>query len=451
MSKTLPLLQFQIDALGGMAGDMFTAAVLDAFPEHEAGTLASVAAVTGSGPVRCQLLPHHDGVLQGRRFSVEPLGTANDGHHGHSHHEHPQDKHTHDKHGHHGHEHTQHLYSHSPNQSWAGIRALIEQAPLDPAVRDGALSIFKHLAQAEARVHGIEVADVSFHEVGAWDSIADIVAAAHLAAVLSPATWTVGPLPLGSGRVSTAHGWLPIPAPATALLLQGFATIDDGVGGERVTPTGAAILRHLCGDNLPSHDPRRLHRTGIGFGTRTLPGIPNCVRLLSFVQTPVVQTPVVQMPLSETSMAPGHRELGIIEFEVDDQSAEELAMGLDRLRTHPDIFDVVQMPVFGKKGRMMTHVRALVRADALDEAIGACFRETTTIGLRHHRVAGAALSRRSDTVEVDGRTIRVKSVDRPGGRTAKAESDDVLAQDGHAARVALRREAEQAVLAGDPL
>lgn len=426
MAKTLiEPMHFQIDALGGMAGDMFTAAILDAFPEHEAGTLASVAAVTGSEAVQCRLLPHHDGVLQGRRFSVELPGTGKVGHDDHG-------RHGHHEHSHHDHSHQKH--SHSLHQSWAEIRALIERAPLDPVVRDGSLAIFEHLAKAEARVHGIKVADVAFHEIGAWDSIADIVAAAHLAAVLSPATWTVGPLPLGSGRVNTAHGWLPIPAPATALLLQGFATMDDGVGGERVTPTGAAILRHLCGDSPASRDPRRLHRTGIGFGTRTLPGIPNCVRLLAFTKMPVAQ---------------GHRELGIIEFEVDDQSAEELAMGLDRLRTHPDIFDVVQMPVFGKKGRMMTHVRALVRADALDETIGACFRETTTIGLRHHRVSGAALARRSDTVEVGGRTVRVKSVERPGGRTAKAEADDLLAQDGHAARVALRQEAEQAVLAGD--
>jgi len=338
MAKTFPeSMQFQIDALGGMAGDMFTAAVLDAFPEHEAGTLASVAAVTGAEAVRCRLLPHHDGVLQGRRFTVELPGTGNDGHNHHGRHEH----------SHHEHRHQEH--SHSPHQSWAGIRALIERAPLDRAVRDGSLAIFEHLAKAEARVHGIEVADVAFHEVGAWDSIADIVAAAHLVAVLSPATWTVGPLPLGSGRVNTAHGWLPIPAPATALLLQGFATMDDGVGGERVTPTGAAILRHLCGDSPASRNPRRLHRTGIGFGTRTLPGIPNCVRLLAFVQMPVAQ---------------GHRELGIIEFEVDDQSAEELAMGLDRLRTHPDVFDVVQMPVFGMKRLVHASARPLRLASA---------------------------------------------------------------------------------------
>ena len=417
MADEPPSLHIHLDALGGMAGDMFIGAVLDAFPEHEAGALASVAAVTGPVPVRCRLLPYHDGVLQGRRFNVEPPGTGTDAHH-----------HDHDHHHSHG--------AHEPGtyQSWATIRTLLEQAPLGQDVRDGALAIFERLAQAEARVHGIAVEAVTFHEVGAWDSIADIVAAAHLIAALSPARWTVGPLPLGSGRVSTAHGWLPVPAPATALLLQGFAVIEDGVGGERVTPTGAAILCHLCGNLAPSRNPRHLHRTGIGFGTRTLPGITNCVRLLAFVLAPTVE---------------GHRELGVIEFEVDDQSAEELAMGLDRLRAHPDILDVVQMPVFGKKGRMMTHVRALVRAGALDEAVVACFRETTTIGLRHHRVLGAALARRSDTVEVGGRTVRVKSVDRPGGRTAKAESDDVLAQDGHAARAALRREAEQVVLAGD--
>ena len=124
-------------------------------------------------------------------------------------------------------------------------------------------------------------------------------------------------------------------------------------------------------------------------------------------------------------------------------------MGLDRLRAHADIFDVVQMPVFGKKGRIMTHVRALARADAIDGAVAACFRETTTIGLRHHRVSGAALPRQAATVEVDGRPVRVKIVERPGGRTAKAEADDVLGTEGHAARTTLRREAERmALMAG---
>ncbi len=136
----------------------------------------------------------------------------------------------------------------------------------------------------------------------------------------------------------------------------------------------------------------------------------------------------------------------MVEFEVDDQSAEELAIGLDRLRAHPSVFDVVQSPVFGKKGRMMTSVRLLAGPSALDDVLDACFRETTTIGLRHTTVRGRALPRRSDEVVVDGHRVRVKTVERPGGATAKAESDDALAHETHRARRQIRHEAERRVL-----
>ena len=425
-------MQIHLDAVGGVAGDMVAAALLDAFPEHEAGVRESVARAS-RGRTTCALLAHGDGVLQGRRFAVTgPEGEAPDrpaddhGHHrhDHQHHDHP---HHHDHHGHH------HHGGHHAHRHWSAIRSDLEASGLPPAVLAHALAIFGHLAEAEARVHGIPVEAVAFHEVGAWDSIADIVAAAHLIDAIGATRWSVSALPLGSGRVRTQHGPLPVPAPATALLLEGFLTLDDGVPGERVTPTGAAILRHLCGGAPRKSGPRRLLRSGLGFGTKTLPGLSNVLRVLAFEEQ------------GETG-SPGHRELGVIEFEVDDQPAEDLAMGLDRLRAHPKIFDVVQMPVFGKKGRMMTHVRALARADAIEEAIEACFRETTTIGLRHHTVSGAALKRRVDTVEVAGKPVRVKSVERPGGRTAKAEADDAQTTEGHAARQALRREAERLAL-----
>jgi len=397
-------MHIHLDAVGGVAGDMFAAALLDAFPQHEEIVLAAVRAVA---PVRCALVAHNDGVLRGRRFDVALA----------------ESRHQHDGHRHHEHRH------------WSQIKAHLESADLDPAVREHAVGIFTHLAEAEAEVHGIPVADVAFHEVGAWDSIADIVAAACLIVATGAESWSIGALPLGSGRVQTAHGLLPVPAPATAILLRGFETFDDGIPGERVTPTGAAILRHLREMAAP---PRRrtLGRSGIGFGTRKLPGLSNCLRVLVFDE-----------PASETT--PAHRELAVIEFEVDDQSPEDLAMGLDRLRQHPDVFDVVQMPVFGKKGRMMMHVRALARAGAVDAAIAACFRETTTIGLRHHVVAGAALPREQRDVDVDGTTVRVKTVDRPGGRTAKAEADDALRHETHAARAALRRRAERLALSDD--
>ena len=425
-------MHIHIDPLGGMAGDMFVAALLHAFPEHEPGVLASVRAASRQAPVACRTARHNDGVLDGLRFVVDAPaagGSTTQVHrhsHGHVHAEGPAHSHSQ------AHSHVA-IDAHRP---WADIRRDLRDADLDDAVRDGALAIFTRLAAAEARVHGIAIDQVAFHEVGAWDSIADVVAAAHLVAAIGATSWHVGPLPLGAGRVMSAHGPLPVPAPATTLLLQGFATLDDGIPGERVTPTGAAILGHLCETSAPAPRPRKLGRTGIGFGTKVLPGLSNCVRIICYDDI-------------EATTVAGHRELGVIEFEVDDQSAEDLAMGLDGLRAHPDVFDVVQMPVFGKKGRMMTHVRALARATAIEAAIEACFRETTTIGLRHHVVSGAALPRAASTVEVNGRPVRVKIVERPGGRTAKAEADDALPHDGHAARAALRREAERRALRRD--
>ncbi|MCJ2037307.1 LarC family nickel insertion protein [Methylobacterium sp. J-068] len=411
-------MQIHLDALGGVAGDMFAASLLHAFPEHEAGVIASIRAALPE--VSCETLRHNDGILDGRRFVVARPGAPDHDMSGH--------RHAH----HHGADHA-HVHAHRP---WSRIRDELQGAPLAPAVRTHAIGIFSRLAEAEARVHGIGVDAVAFHEVGAWDSIADIVAAAHLIAALEATAWSVSALPLGSGRVRTQHGPLPVPAPATSLLLEGFATLDDGIPGERVTPTGAAILRHLRAIVPPAAaGPRLLKASGIGFGTRTLPGISNCLRVLVYEEDEAAPRRSAE-----------HRELGVIEFEVDDQSGEDLAMGLDRLRAHPDIFDVVQMPVFGKKGRMMIHVRALARASAIEGAIAACFTETTTIGLRHRIVSGAALPRRLETVAVEGLPVRVKIVARPDGASAKAEADDALAREGHAGRAALRRTAEAMAL-----
>lgn len=426
-------MHIHLDPLGGVAGDMFAAALLDAFPEHQEGVRASVRAVDAR--IACATQGHNDGILKGLRFAVSAPG-AEPGHGQHRHgHPHP----ARDHHGHHGHDHDHgdapdHRHGHRP---WAEIRAALEAADLAPAVRAHALGIFGHLADAEARVHGVAVEAVAFHEVGAFDSIADIVAAAHLIAALEVRSWSVSALPLGSGRVRTQHGPLPVPAPATTLLLEGFPTLDDGIAGERVTPTGAAILRHLCGDDPGRGRPRGLlGRTGIGFGTKVLPGLSNCLRVL-----------VLEDAVARGS---GRRDLAVIAFEVDDQSGEDLAMGLDRLRADPGVLDVVQAPVLGKKGRMMAHIQILARPESLEAVIAACFRETTTIGLRYHPVEGAVLERAARTVAQDGRSVRVKVVDRPGGRTAKAEADDARDAAGHAARAALRREAERLALEPQP-
>ena len=389
--------------LGGAAGDMFVACLLHAFPEHSAAAVEAA----GLAHVGCHLLPHEDGTLTGSRFVVEDARHA----HGHGH----------------GHAH------------WRDIRARLEASPLAPAVRAHAIGIFAVLAEAEGRVHGVPADAVTFHEVGAADSVADIVAAAVVIEAVGPARWSVAPVPLGGGTVQTAHGIMPVPAPATALLLEGFAMHDDGITGERVTPTGAAILRYLRCGAAPGRGT--LRRSGYGFGTRRLPGLSNCLRALVF---------------EEEVAAPGHhhRELAVIGFEVDDQSGEDLATGLDRLRAVPGVHDVLQMAAFGKKGRLATHVQVLAAPDVLDAAVDACFRETTTIGLRTHLVEGRALPRRFAAVEIDGQETVVKLVDRPGEDgaavvTGKAEADHLRPVASHAARMRLRGEAERLAVSRD--
>ncbi len=394
-------MHLHLDPVGGIAGDMFIAALLDAFPALSPGLHAALDQVGLPPGARCESLAHSDGILCGRRFELSlPASSAAQHHHAHV--------------------------------GLAAIRAALAGMGLEAAVAARAQAIFAVLAEAEARVHGVGVDEVEFHEVGALDSIADIVGAAWLIEALAPASWSVGALPLGSGRVRSAHGMLPVPAPAVVKLLQGFVFFDDGLAGERVTPTGAAILRHLgCASGV---GPRagRLSASGLGFGTRKLPGIANALRVLAF----------------DATDGPMAQEIALLAFEVDDQSAEDLAQGLERLRACEGVLDVVQSPVFGKKGRMAAQVQLLAEPQRLAAVIAACFAETTTLGVRHQLLERSVLARSATTVAAaGGAQVRVKLARRPDGElSAKAESDDVRAGGGREGREQLRRESEAAAL-----
>ena len=226
-----------------------------------------------------------------------------------------------------------------------------------------------------------------------------------------------------------------MPAPATALLLEGFATIDDGISGERVTPTGAAIVRHLCDPQARPRQARRLVGSAHGFGTRTLPGVSNCLRVLAFA--------------AEVPTAQATDRIVVLECEIDDQTGEDLALAVDRLRRLDGVLDVIQAPVFGKKGRLMTHLRVLVAETAEDAAVAAIFDETTTLGLRRLAVDRYILGREVASVEAGGRAVRVKLADRPTGRTAKVETDDLTDVAGARVRKRLRRRGEAAFEDGE--
>ena len=398
-------MHIRLDALGGIAGDMFIAAVLDARPDLAQGTLDAIRAAGIPQSWQLGLADHHDHVLHGKRFNVvEPHASVK---------------------------------SHTDHTTYSTIVQRLGAAPLDAGVRRRALAIFEVLAQAEASVHGVALDDVTFHEVGAWDSIADVVGAAALIESLTLDSWSVSALPIGGGRVSTAHGAMPVPAPATAILLRDFAVFDDGIAGERVTPTGAAILRHLWLElgppGQPQERPMQLAGSGTGFGTRVLPGISNVLRVLAFETADPART---------------DDRVGVIEFEVDDQTAEDLAAGIESLRTLAGVLDVLQWPAFGKKGRIAFHVQILCRQENLQPVIDACFLETTTIGLRWSVSARAKLARRMTKTDIGDGAFAVKVVERPDGtQSAKADIGSLDAPEGQAERNERRSKAEATALA----
>ncbi len=386
-------MHLRLNPIGGLAGDMLCAALLDARPDLLPAVRQAVGSLGMPIPVRIELGDVRE-PFRGRRFLVSPDRP-------------PADDRPH-------------------HTAWADIRCLLERAPLGPGARERALEIFAVLAEAEGRVHGVPPAEVEFHEVGSWDSIADIVSAAVMLDALGVDRTSCGPLPLGSGRVHTAHGPLPVPAPATALLLEGLPVHDDGIPGERVTPTGAAILRTL-GPSTENPASGTLTASGFGFGSRTLPGVPNCVQAL-LIEPP---TPALRAQADQVVA---------LSFEVDDQSPEDFALALDRIRAEEGVLSVTALPGLGKCGRPTFRVEILGRPARLARLAETCFIETTTLGLRWQMLSRFVLERRELSTRVQDRPLAVKLAERPGGPTAKVESRDLAGEAGHANRERLRRE-----------
>lgn len=396
-------MHIRLDAVGGIAGDMFVAALLDAFPDLRGRVLADARAVLppeAGAPVLDEAV---SGGLSALRFGLGPAP----GPCGHDHHHH----------------------HHSDSGTFRSIVRRIEAAPLSDGTAAHAIGILRVLAEAEARMHRVPVEDVHFHEIADWDSVMDVVAAGSVVAALEGACWSVSDVPRGGGMVRTQHGLLPVPAPATAAILTGFRWRDDGIGGERVTPTGAAILRHLIGDRGADRDQPAegvLTAVGTGAGTRALPGLPNVLRALVFREAD----------------AAGTETVAVLSFDIDDMTGEELGVAADRLRAADGVLDLTMGTRIGKKGRPLHDLRLLVRADALESVRDLCFRETATIGMRWRMERRAVLPRTAALAAVDGQCVRVKRVERPGGGGAKAESDDLAGLGGLAERRRVKRRAE---------
>ncbi|MDA0271684.1 MAG: LarC family nickel insertion protein [Proteobacteria bacterium] len=368
-----------LDLVGGLSGDMFISSMLDAFPKFREGLGQVIVDAGFPDLVELETVDHDDGTLTGTRFTV--TSTEQEGHHHHRH--------------------------------YSDIRGRLQDSNLETMTRDNALAIFRLIAEVEAAIHGKKVEDVAFHEVGAWDSIADIVLAAHLIASVDADSWSISAIPAGRGFVETAHGRLPIPAPATARLLEGFELLDDGLEGERVTPTGAAIIKFLS--PLRRLPPGLvLKGTGYGFGRKVFPGISNTVRVAVFTA-------------SEADLPWTQDQVMRLSFELDDQTPESIADALERLRGMDGVLEVTQHAYWGKKQRQGFSITVLCRPGVADTVTSQCFTVTTTLGVRRELTNRATLPRQEVVVSVGERSYRVKVSRRPEGYTAKVEMDDLLA------------------------
>jgi pyridinium-3,5-bisthiocarboxylic acid mononucleotide nickel chelatase len=299
----------------------------------------------------------------------------------------------------------------------AGIKKRIDQSALSETSRARAKALFDRLAEAEAAVHSMPVEKVHLHEVGALDSIVDIVGAVFALDWFAADRIVVSPLNVGSGMVKTAHGLYPVPAPATLRLLGDAPVYGSVIAHELLTPTGALILTDYAAAFGPM-PALRVHRIGYGAGDRDLDGTPNVLRV------------VVGEDAAETT-AP---RVAVIECEIDDMNPQIFGALMDRLYT-AGALDVFYAPVQMKKNRPGTLMTIVARPADRDALVDLVFRESTTIGVRLTEMARECLARETVSVETPLGTVRFKVARRDGRvMNAQPEFEDLVRAAGEHAR-----------------
>lgn len=281
------------------------------------------------------------------------------------------------------------------HRHYSDIEALIARSPLPEPVKMKSQSVFQVLAEAEAKVHDVPVAKVHFHEVGAIDSIVDIVAVALCLDYLGVERMVSSPVPFGSGWVETAHGRLPVPAPATAELLKGLQVRHDEIPGEWVTPTGAAILAGLC-DRCGAMPEMSITSVGYGAGTKECAQRPNLLR------------GVLGAPPEASA------EVMVMETHLDDSSPELLGFLMDRL-FEAGALDVAYSPLQMKKNRPGTRLTVITDRKLLDGLAQVVLTESSAIGVRYYPVERQTLERRVEQCVTSLGTVKVKRVVLPDG------------------------------------
>jgi uncharacterized protein (TIGR00299 family) protein len=314
----------------------------------------------------------------------------------------------------HGHEHAgdhrhAHQHVHGAHRHVGELLGILEQAPLSPWVRERAILAFTLLGEAEGRIHGVPAASVALHEVGAVDALVDIVGAIEGFEQLGITRIHHRPVAMGSGWIRAAHGVIPVPAPATAVLLEGLEVGPNGpVVGEATTPTGAALLRALSSGAPPARW-RAIAAGAWGAGGRNPEGYPNALRL------------ILAEPVQEAG------EVVLLSTDLDDLSPEYL----DPLREALFAAGALDVELWGtqmKKGRAGFRIEVTVSPGEADPVADALFRHSTTAGIRRQVMERVTLGRHELELDAgEGMRVRVKVLDAPGGPRVKPEYDDVAA------------------------
>ncbi len=370
-----------LDLVGGAAGDMILAALVDAGAPLD--RVREAVASLGLADVSIVEVPAHSAGLRAKQIDVLIGGRPADTEHGHAH-------------------------DHHAHRPYSVVRGMIQAAALPARARTIALEAFLVLAKAESAAHGVAIDDVVFHEVGADDAITDIVGVAIAIDALAIDEVVVSPVPMARGLTQGGHGPIPLPGPAVLQILTGAPLQETALDGELVTPTGAALIAALA-DRYGALPSLTLERVGVGAGHRSWPDRPNVVRAILGVRAPrgawSTSTEVV------------------IESNLDDMNPEHFG-ALERALFEAGAIDVWSRPIQMKKGRQGTLVSALVQHTIKEAIANVFFDHSTTLGVRVHDVERLRIARRVETVNTRFGPVRVKVADRPSGPQIVPEHED---------------------------
>mgnify|MGYP003172646582 CR=1 FL=1 len=388
--------QLYLDLGMGAAGDMLTAALLELCPDKD-GIIKKLNSLNIPGVHYEREIMKKSGIC-GTHMHVIVNGSEEEC--GHEHEE-----------GHHEHSHHHH------HTSMSDIGGIVSKLNTSEKIKKQILDVYNIIADAESRVHGEPVSKIHFHEVGNMDAIADVTAVCILINELNIRKIVVSPVHTGSGFVMCAHGKLPVPAPATALILEGVPYYSDGLKGELCTPTGAALIKYFA-DDFSDMPAMVVEKTGYGFGKKEFERL-NCVRAL--LGTAFQCSEVTSECDNSCEKTDKVVELAC---NIDDMTAEEIGFATEKI-LEAGALDVYTISAYMKKNRPGTVICCLCHEDEREKFAKIMFKYTTTIGVRQYNCDRYILSRKTENIETDYGNVRVKKTSGYGVEREKMEYDDL--------------------------